>query len=469
MALVFVQQPLYTTLAAEQDIIYTINEDSTVVIDNEKVKYVAKVSVMSNYTSPVEIGVFKTTPNAAQVGIFDLGTILKNYVSPDYTGMNDTNAVSEFKGVDYSDTNYHSIHTVDRFCLGHSSTQWFQIDFTMEYLGADATKPNAVAEDSSLLVSTGFNFLFNGVVDELDPLVLTGNDFGFNLGIDYACSAATQGALSDVPTIQYARLTDYGTMGYLTNFIGFGTPTLSMTKVTIKLYNASDSLLATFDSDVSTANGGYVGVTPISETFLIYAACYPANFTGAGFSDWNTHKANCSYYTIQPYSTSTAMGKEYRVNIICDDARGFEGIRLTWLNKHGTWDYYTFNKKSIRSITTNRKTYTQLTGTWNESTFKLQGSRGGRKNYKVDSKEKIKMNTDYVSESEAVWFEQLINSPEVYILNGYQSDTGGILRRYVQPVTLTTSNYTRKTIANDKLIQYTFEVERTKNLRTQSV
>ena len=49
------------------------------------------------------------------------------------------------------------------------------------------------------------------------------------------------------------------------------------------------------------------------------------------------------------------------------------------------------------------------------------------------------MNTDYISQDESVWLEQLINSPEVYILNGYQSDVGGTLRRYVQPVTLTTS------------------------------
>ena len=83
--------------------------------------------------------------------------------------------------------------------------------------------------------------------------------------------------------------------------------------------------------------------------------------------------------------------------------------------------------------------------------------------------EKIKVNTDYVSESEAIWFEQLMNSPEVFILNGFQDDTAGGLRRYVQPVTITTSNYTRKTVANDRLIQYSFEVERTTNLRTQSV
>jgi len=44
-----------------------------------------------------------------------------------------------------------------------------------------------------------------------------------------------------------------------------------------------------------------------------------------------------------------------------------------------------------------------------------------------------------------------------------------LLNTYVTPVRLTTSNFTRKTVANDKLIQYSFEVEKSKKLRTQSV
>ena len=80
------------------------------------------------------------------------------------------------------------------------------------------------------------------------------------------------------------------------------------------------------------------------------------------------------------------------------------------------------------------------------------------------------MNTDYVSEDNNVLFEELINSPEVYILEGFQTDiTNSALNQYVTPVRLTTSNFTRKKVANDRLIQYTFEVEKTKTLRTQSV
>ena len=67
-------------------------------------------------------------------------------------------------------------------------------------------------------------------------------------------------------------------------------------------------------------------------------------------------------------------------------------------------------------------------------------------------------------------FEELINSPEVYILQGYQDDINfSALNQYVTPVRLTTSSFTKKTVANDKLIQYSFEVEKSKTLRTQSV
>ena len=80
------------------------------------------------------------------------------------------------------------------------------------------------------------------------------------------------------------------------------------------------------------------------------------------------------------------------------------------------------------------------------------------------------MNTDFVNESESAWFEELMNSPEVYILEGFQSDdSNAALNTYVTPVRLTTSNYTKKTVANDKLMQYTFEVEKSKTLRTQAV
>ena len=179
------------------------------------------------------------------------------------------------------------------------------------------------------------------------------------------------------------------------------------------------------------------------------------------------------YYTLfADIGTSFSIhgSLTYRINILCPNLKGFEAIRLAWLNQWGTWDYYTFNMKSTRSIQTNRTSYTQLGGTWNESTFKISDYKGGKKNFRVNSTEKIKLNTDFVTEAEGVWLEELINSNEVYIVNGFSSDVSNtITNKYIDPVVLTTSSYVKKTIANDKLMQYTIEIEKSKMKRTQAV
>ena len=71
-----------------------------------------------------------------------------------------------------------------------------------------------------------------------------------------------------------------------------------------------------------------------------------------------------------------------------------------------------------------------------------------------------------------MWFEELINSTDVYIVNGYLEGYENIFKltnKYVEPVVLTTSSYVKKTIANDKVMQYTIEIEKSKMKRTQSV
>ena len=166
----------------------------------------------------------------------------------------------------------------------------------------------------------------------------------------------------------------------------------------------------------------------------------------------------------------TQYTEKKRIYVNCPNQKGYESIRLTWLNQWGVWDYYTFTQKSIRSTSTQGSTYNQLEGTWNEGKYRIDSFKGGKKAFRVNATERITMNTDFVTEADSVVFEELINSPEVYMLKGYQTDiTDSALNQYVIPVRLTTSSFTKKTIANDKLMQYTFEVEKSKTLRTQSI
>jgi hypothetical protein len=516
MALNIIQKPRYKTYAAGQDIIYVIEEDTNVITTQTNVKFLADIYIANDNSQILSghIGQFKATPNNAGVGIFDFSAIIENYVSPDYTGCDTTLALgftsqSKFKTVGFDEAaNYHPVHLIDQYCLSTDSIKWLTIRFRIEYTGADGDS-NTVQVDPSMNAYINQNLFFNGVLYDTDILdygtdAWNLNNFGYKLDalgdssrISYilqtdSAGRGTGNMLSDAPTTQYARITDYGTLPFLNNLtqannsfeVGkSGTTPNTVNYIRISLYNSAGATLGTFNVDNLQSTGGYSANSPDlpSTTFatpsLIYFGAFPANFTGSGNATWTTHKSNVSYYTVAPFNNEgspTAMGETYTINIITGDCK-YESIRLTWLNKHGTWDYYTFVKKSVRSLATNRTNYTQLGGTWNNRTFRSRGDKGGQKNFRVNTKESIRINTDYVTESEAVWFEQLINSTDVYILNEY-FDTpsgvayaGGNVNRYIEPVVITTSNYTRKTIGNDKLIQYTFDMERANDRRTQSV
>ena len=466
MAVSIVQRPLYKVLPIGQQIMFSVSDTSTVAT-RFKVKFIAEVHVSKtaiNLGSITDIiGTFKTTPNNAGVGMFDLRPILETFVSPDNEPSSTANAT--YKGIPNSFVPF-PIHLVDKYSLSDNSIKYFAIQFKTEYAEtADGTvlAPGQGSNTQNADNSAQFT-MFNGVLQYDDVLTksLFGNDYGYNLQ-NFELTDNDSQFLSNAPTTQYARLSDYGTFPFL-NFVPNSTDKVS--SLTLKYYNSLGVQLGT-DEDVpnQTSNGGVTAVGD-SNTMLNYFGGFPANLDGWS-TIWDAHKANISYYTIQDTDGDSVL---YRINILCPNLKGFEAIRLAWLNQWGTWDYYTFNMKSTRSIQTNRTSYTQLGGTWNESTFKISDYKGGKKNFRVNSTEKIKLNTDFVTEAEGVWFEELINSPEVYIVNEFSSDVSNtITNKYIDPVVLTTSSYVKKTIANDKVMQYTIEIEKSKMKRTQSV
>tara|TARA_R110000751_G_scaffold160867_2_gene266527 strand:- start:1893 stop:3290 length:1398 start_codon:yes stop_codon:yes gene_type:complete len=459
------QSPLYNILPIGQQVIFTVSEP-TIVATKFNVKFVAQIHVdnqaivLANNSDL--IGTFKTTPNNAGVGIFDLRPILETFIKPDHE-PNSTiipASDSQYKGTS-ADSTMFPIHLVDRFSLSNNSIKYFAINFYIEY--SDTATGEIINFLSLPPTPTALYIFFNGVLQYDDVLKFHYDKYGYYLEEFYFSSSIAK-FLSDAPTTQYAKLTDYGTfpiLNYVPNANAYPVTGLDLT-----YYNSSGVQLATENVNNQLSTGGPSNLLSSSDQLINYFGGFPANLDGWS-STWDLHKANISYYTIRDENNLSAL---YTIHILCSEIKGYEGVRLTWLNKWGTWDYYTFNMKSTRSIATNRTSYTQLGGTWNESIFRIAGYKGGKKNFRVNSTEKIRINTDFVTEEEGIWFEQLINSSEVYVLEGLQTDpTSPALNTYVQPATITSSSYTRKTRANDNLMQYTFEIEKSKMKRTQSV
>ena len=281
--------------------------------------------------------------------------------------------------------------------------------------------------------------------------------------------------LTNAPVEQYANVEDYGTMALL---VASEAVMSNVEKIRLTYYDCDNNQIGTEDVLQNTGNGGVTVYVPIqAEKQSIFFGCFPGNLQNWS-TTFQTLVSNSTILggkiTVQAYTT-TAIGespstKIYTIYVNCPEQKNFEPIRLCWLNQWGAWDYYTFTKKSTRTITAKSTTYHQLSGTWNKAKYFKDSYKGGKKNFRMNATEKIRMNTGFVSEDFNVMFEELINSPEVYMLEGYQTDIAlPLLNQYVKPVRLTTSSFTRKTRANDNLIQYTFEIEKSKTLRTQSI
>lgn len=469
------QQPLYQQLPVGQEIIFVVSNVS--LVSNEtKVKFCAEVHI-SDSTPPNPsvathlVGTFKTTPNNAGVGMFDFRNIIENYVSAD----NLASQGSSYKGTVVTQVSPRPIHIVDKYSLSNNTTRYMTIQFYAEYLGADPSRPTVVSKAIGTPENSDLFTLFNGYLKYTDILTMGGTnnpaDFGYSLST-FNLSSNTDKFLTNAPDSQTCNLNDYGTISFLA-------PNDNLDYFILTYFDSDGSTIGTENVDRTEANGAYDAFSSDVANQLINFGCFPGNL-----QNWSsTFRALITAGTIDGGSirvqarTNDAslpgyprISAAYNIDINCDNLKGYESIRLCWLNQWGVWDYYTFTQKSIRSLTTQGTTFEQLEGSWNESRYRIDSYKGGKKAFRVNSTERISMNTDFVSADFNTMFEELINSPEVYMLDGYQADTlSSALNQYVTPVRLTTSSFTRKTIANDKLIQYTFEIEKSKTLRTQAV
>tara|TARA_Y100001973_G_scaffold10023_2_gene13653 strand:- start:7828 stop:9309 length:1482 start_codon:yes stop_codon:yes gene_type:complete len=491
MSLLITQEPRYLIMPVGQPTVFTASYNN-IVANKFNVKFIAYVRIAPHLTnlqwSTYNVATLKVTPNNTGQGIFDMRSVLENYVKPDYEGGAVYDGSSDFstsKGVDYSETTPHPIHLIDSYSTARNNAKWLQVWFNIEY-GDTATDPVSLHQNSPIIGSSIF-LMYNGVIQETDILDIATGDAGIGFNLNrrgFVLNTDTDKALTNAPATQYIRFNDYATIPFIANTDNLtwttgdsGATVAAVRQARVQLYDSGGSNLANFNIQDSTSRGGSFQISSRASTRIHYFGCGPANFDGAvtgsdsAYNNWNTHKANVSYYTVKfRDDDNNDISQTYTFNIQDDDCKGFETIRLTWLNRHGTWDYYNFTKKSIRSLKTKKIRYQQLKGVWNQEKYYTHGYRGGQKVYSNDTIENITINTDFLTEEEGIWIEELMTSPDVFILKQERtvfSADEGVVHKYIEPVIVTNSNHTRMTKANDKLIQYTIELERSKTVNSQ--
>ena len=215
-------------------------------------------------------------------------------------------------------------------------------------------------------------------------------------------------------------------------------------------YNATGSLLA---------NGVVANTTPstdwASRYFRIPVGTYdignidPTLYTDSLLGTTpSTALTGAASYTIHLEDNTNAQTSEKVTFNINETCTKYNEVRVHFLNRLGGYDAFNFYLKSIHQTDIKKDKYDQQHHDWNGSSYTYTKKNRGTTDYNVSLKKKLTVNTDYLTEEESVWMEDLITSPSAYIEENNELIAVNLDARRIQ----------RKTSLNDKLMQYTFEL-----------
>ena len=164
---------------------------------------------------------------------------------------------------------------------------------------------------------------------------------------------------------------------------------------------------------------------------------------------------NVKSYSIKMWDTSFPISEAVTFNIDRNCSK-FTPVRLHWMNRLGGFDSFNFDLKSEESTKVDRKQYDQQAHTFTGFGWSYDKADRGRTQYDTQLTKRLKVNTNYLNETESVWMESLFTSPEVYQELGNELIAVSIDGRSIK----------KQTSLNEKLMQYSFDLEYSiKNMR----
>ena len=178
---------------------------------------------------------------------------------------------------------------------------------------------------------------------------------------------------------------------------------------------------------------GYAGVVP--------------GITTAGVMNYYSYTSN------QSEIIGTTMGVRVNINRI-DCTKYGDGHKVTFVNKFGALQDVWFFLKSVNTKTKKQDTYQRniisSTGTYsvNEHTKQV---------FNTVVNESLTLSSGFYPEWCNQWFDQILLSEKVWITRFKEYDRTD--QTEVVPVNVKKNNIVKKTVLNNKLIEYTFDFE----------
>ena len=171
-----------------------------------------------------------------------------------------------------------------------------------------------------------------------------------------------------------------------------------------------------------------------------------------------------TWYKIQLLDTFDNVIDERKFYPTCEIK--YAPVQLAYISRYGTWNYATFFKRSEETIDVTKEEYRTITGKVTDGEYGYGLHNPVYKKYNTNGKRRLTINSGFVEENFKEVMEQIMLSEYVLAVTQDKSTVvkSGSTYNYdinngAVAVNITTTNLTKQKEVNERLINYTLDIE----------
>ena len=199
-------------------------------------------------------------------------------------------------------------------------------------------------------------------------------------------------------------------------------------------------------NDLDTAD---IDVTNSGDTGTLYLPDNTASFAYE-FNGGSLVKNTISTSATQVIGTNNT----WNIERVCNPK--YDAIQMRFINKFGIPQDFYFFLKNVENVNTKSETFKRNIFTQSSSSYDKKDHQ--TLTFNKNGRKRFTLNTDYMLEAYNDVMQDIMLSEYVWIYYDTPSGDAFITKQW-HPVTVVTNSLLKKTSVNDKLIQYTLEVE----------
>jgi hypothetical protein len=163
---------------------------------------------------------------------------------------------------------------------------------------------------------------------------------------------------------------------------------------------------------------------------------------------------NVAYYTVRVTTSGITNTVSETITFeIVPNCLPYDNYRIVFLNRVGGYEYFDFKMNSKKTTQIERTEYGKILD-WDYS----MGDRG-RDILAVKATENFEISTDWVTQNEIEWLEQLLTSPDVYVIRNNE----------LHPIIITDTTYESKNVFREQIFNLTLRFKYAYNINLQNL